>query len=245
MTTSQPSKIFPSTSISELRPLPFLPVLVRDVMTADPVSVEPTATVKQIAHVLLTHDIRSVPVVDLGETVVGMVGEGDLISRAGYPAVRSRHLAGLLGEALVEHRRHWAERAGGLTAEEIMTTDVVSCSSDEPVAVVGRRMLRSDVRTLPVIDDGHLVGMVSRHDLLHLYDRPDHEVADRITDLLDDPLWAPEGHHVEHHVRDGVVVLTGTVRHPSDRDVVASVVRQVPGVLEVANRMSVAEPGPL
>lgn len=236
------SKIFPSTSISELRPLPFLPVLVRDVMTTDPVWVEPAATVKEIAHVLLGRDVRSVPVVDVGDAVVGMVGEADLIGRAGYPAVRSRHLAGLLGDALVEHRRHWAERSGGLTAEEIMTTEVVSCRSDEPITVVGRRMLRRDVRSLPVIDDDGLVGMVSRHDLLHLYDRPDGEVSERISELLGDPSWAPEGHRVEHHVRDGLVVLTGTVLHPADRDVLASIVRQVPGVLEVANRIAVAEP---
>src|SRR5579875_500790 len=244
MSHTEQSKIFPSTSIGEMRPLPFLPVLVSDVMTTDPVSVEPTASVKDIAHILLTRDIRAVPVVDVGDVVVGVVAEADLISRAGYPAVRSRHLGTLIEDALVEHRRHWSERAGGLTAGEIMTSDVVSCRSDEPVAIVARRMLRCDVRTLPVIDDGRLVGVVSRHDLLHLYDRPDREIHDRIRELLADPSWAPEGHHVQHSVHDGVVLLTGTVVHPSDQDVITSIVRQVPGVLEVANRMTATEPEP-
>lgn len=244
MNPTEQSKIFPTTSVSELRPLPFLPVLVCDVMTADPVSVEPTATVKEIAHVLLGHDIRAVPVVDVGNVVVGMVAEADLISRAGYPAVRSRHLARLIDDALVEHRRHWSERVGGLTAGEIMTSEVVSCRSDEPVAIAARRMLRCDVRILPVIDDGRLVGVVSRHDLLHLYDRPDREIHSRVRELLTDPSWAPEGHHVQHSVHDGVVLLTGTVLHPSDRDVIAAMVRQVPGVLEVANRTTATEAEP-
>ena len=244
MRPDEQSKIFPTTSLDEMRPLPFLPVLVSDVMTTDPVSVDPASTVKEIAHVLLAHDIRAVPVVDVGDVVVGVVGEADLISRAGYPAVRSRHLAGLLADVLVEHRRHWAGRSGGLTAGEIMTTEIVSCRSDEPISIVGRRLLRTDLRSLPVIDDGRLVGMVSRHDLLHLYDRPDAEIRDRIRELLRDPLWAPEGHQVQHSVHDGVVLLTGTVRHPSDRDVLTSIVRQVPGVLEVANRTTATEEDP-
>ena len=244
MSPSEQTKIFPATSLAEPRPLPFLPVLVRDVMTAEPVSVEPTATVKDIAHLLLTHDIRSVPVVDMGDRIVGVVGEADLISRGGYPAVRSRHLAGLLDDTLVEHRRHWAQRAGGLTAGEIMTTDVISCGPTETVGAAARRMLRTDGRSLPVVDRGRLVGMVSRHDLLHLYDRPDREISERITELLKDPSWAPEGHRVVHHVDDGVVVLTGTVLHPSDRHVVATIVAQVPGVLEVADRTTAKEPEP-
>ena len=241
------TKIFPTTSLVDPRPLPFLPVLVRDVMTAQPVTVEPSSTVKEIAHQMLSRDIRALPVVDVADVLVGMVGEADVISRAGYPAVRNRHLAGLLHDAIEERRHHWAARGGGLTAGEIMTVDVISCRPDEPVSAVARRMLQGDVRTLPVTDgQGRLVGVVSRHDLLHLYDRPDTEIRDRIREMLDDPLWAPEDHHVDYSVRDGVVVLTGTVVRPSDREVVASIVRQVPGVLEVVNHLSAtgSEPRP-
>lgn len=244
MNPAAKTKIFPTTSIEDPRPLPFLPVLVRDVMTRDPVTVEPSSTVKDIAHQLLSRDIRAVPVVDVGDVVVGMVGESDLISRAGYPAVRSHHLANLLQDAIMEHRRHWSERAEGLTAGEIMTVEPIYCRPDEQVSVVARRMLRADVRTVPVIDEGRLVGVLSRHDLLRLYDRPDEEIRARVGELLDDPLWAPEGHHVDYEVRDAVVVLTGTVLRPSDRQIIGSIVHQVPGVLEVANRLTVAEAEP-
>src|ERR1700756_2314642 len=115
---------------------PHLPVLVRDLMTADPVTVEPTASVKDIAHVLLTHDIHCVPVVDIGDRLIGVVSEADLISREGYPTVRSHHLAGLLDAAVAEHRRHWSARAEGVTAAEIMTEDFISCAPDEPITVV-------------------------------------------------------------------------------------------------------------
>jgi CBS domain-containing protein len=225
---------------------PTIPVLVKDVMTSPPVTVEPTATVKDIAHVLLQHDIRCVPVVDIGDTLVGIVSEADLVCREGYPTARSHHLAALIDEAAAERRHHWTARAAGLTAGEIMTTAVITCAPTEPVAVVVRRMLRHNVRTLPVIDDRRLAGVLSRHDILPLFDRPDREIRVSVTEMLADPLWAPDGHAIEAEVLDGVVVLTGSVRHPSDETVVCNLVRQVPGVIEVVDHLTPqgAEPTP-
>jgi CBS domain-containing protein len=215
-------------------------------MSSPPITVEPTATVKDIAHVLLQHDIRCVPVVDIGDALAGVVSEADLVCREGYPTVRSHHLAALIDEAVAERRHHWTARAEGLTAGEIMTTEVITSGPTEPVAVVVRRMLRENVRTLPVIDDGQLVGVISRHDILPLFDRPDSEIRASITELLANSLWSPDGHAVEVEVLDGVVILTGSVRHPSDQGVVSDLVRQVPGVVEVVDRLTArhAEPKP-
>jgi CBS domain-containing protein len=225
-------------------PAPFLPVLVRDVMTREPITVEPSATVKDIAHTLLDRDIRCVPVVDVGDILIGVVSESDLICREGYPTVRSHHLSELIEGTVTEHRHHWSARAEGVTAGEIMTSDFVTCRPDEPVAIVTRRMLRLGVRTLPVVDKDRLVGVVSRHDLLRLFDRPDSEIRERIEQLLADPLWAPREHSAEFSVRDGVVVLSGSARSESDVSVLLAHVRQVPGVIEVVNRMSARGPNP-
>jgi predicted transcriptional regulator len=118
-------------------PDPHLPVLVRDVMTAEPVTVEPTATVKDVAEIMLTRDICSVPVVDVGDVLIGMVSESDLICREGCPSPRSHHLSDFVDSIMVEHRHHWQERAKGLTAGEFMTARVVSVgagpgAADEP-----------------------------------------------------------------------------------------------------------------
>ena len=59
-------------SRARTRPDPHLPVLVRDLMTANPVTVEPTATVKDIAEIMLDRDIRCVPVVDVGDVLIGV-----------------------------------------------------------------------------------------------------------------------------------------------------------------------------
>ena len=221
-----------------------LPVRVRDLMTTPPIVVEPTATVKEIAETLLRHAIRSVPVVDIGGLVVGIVSEADLISREGFASVRDHHLNGLIDQTLAEHRHHWSGRAEGLTAGEIMIRKVVTCSPDESVEVVTRRMLLRDARALPVVEEGHLVGILSRHDLLRLFDRPDAEVRSRLADVLASPLWAPDGHHIQPEVLDGVVVLNGSVRFPSDVRYMSSVTAQIPGVTEVVNRLTAEEPDP-
>jgi osmotically-inducible protein OsmY len=79
-----------------------------------------------------------------------------------------------------------------------------------------------------------------------MFDRPDHEIRRRIGRMLRNPLWAPEGHHVQAEVIDGVVKLAGTVRYPSDALVVVSEISEVPGVISVENHLSaeLAEPSP-
>ncbi|HET6966601.1 MAG TPA: CBS domain-containing protein [Acidimicrobiales bacterium] len=231
------------TQREQPRPGPFHPVLVRDVMTSPAVTVEPAATVKDIAEILVAHDFHSVPVVDLGDQLVGIVSEADLISREGYPT-KYRRLAELVEQARVEHRHHWGARALGVTASEIMTREVITCRPAESVAVIARRMLSREVPALPVVEDGHVVGIVSRHDLLTLLDRPDPEIREKVEQLLADPLLAPEQHTVTAEVRDGVVVLTGSVLYPSDVPVLAALVSQLPGVTSITNLVKAREPEP-
>lgn len=223
---------------------PRIPLRVRDLMTREVVAVEPATAVKEIADLLLTHDVRSVPVVDRGEVLVGMVSEADLISRAGYDPAPHHRLAHFFEETRAERRREWDKRAGGMTAGEIMSTEVITCREHDPVAVVARRMLRDDVRTMPVVEGDRLVGVISRHDVLRLFDRPDPEIRDRLERLLADPLMAPEGARVEATVRDGHVTLEGTTRYTGDVSIVENIVREVPGVVGVTNRVRGSSPDP-
>lgn len=217
------------------------PILVRDVMTQTAIKVDPTATVKEIAHVMLSHDVRALPVVDIGDVLVGLVSEADVICRE--CATARHHTLGGFVDRLIGHGPGWADKADGITAEEIMSIPVISCTPTEPVAVAARRMLAEEVRILPVVKDGKLVGVVSRHDMLRMFDRPDPEIRARIDRLLADPLWAPEGHHVHTVVVDGVVKLTGTVRDPRDAWVVVSEIGEVPGVIAVENHLSAESKG--
>jgi CBS domain-containing protein len=105
-------------------------------------------------------------------------------------------------------------------------------------------MLRHGVRTVPVVEDRRVVGVLSRRDILGLYDRPDDEIVVGVTGLLADPLWAPDSHAVEVEVSDGVVILTGSVQHPSDKRLVRNLVGEVPGVVAVVDELTTQTPDP-
>jgi CBS domain-containing protein len=214
------------------------PVLVRTLMTSDPVTVPPTASVPRVAAVMIEHDLNALPVVDEGGQLVGVVSEADLIVRKAYPTVRSHTLAGAIGDALDEHRHHWQQRASGVTANSLMTTDVVTCRPTEPVGVATRRLLSHRIRSLPVVEDGRVVGILSRGDVLRLLDQPDSEIRDNLAMLQDDPLWMPDEHAVTFSVNDGVVTMSGSVLYPSDAQVVHNIVQQLPGVVRVIDELT-------
>jgi CBS domain-containing protein len=219
-----------------------LPLQVEDVMTSPAVTVEPAATVKEIAEILIRHDIRAVPVVDIGDVLVGLVSEADVICRE-CPTAR-RHTLGAFVDRLLGHEHDWAEKAEGITAGEIMTTPVIFCAPSDLVAVAARRMLVEDVRMMPVVKDGQLVGVLSRHDILRVFDRPDTEIRRRIAQFLASPLRSPDGHKVRAEVLDGVVRLSGSVRYPGDIAIVVSVIGEVPGVIEVRDQLTAELPEP-
>jgi CBS domain-containing protein len=213
-------------------------------MTPDPVTVGPASTVKEIAQVLLTWDVGSVPVVDVGDLLVGVISDADLISREGYPTVRSHHLGALLDTAVADHLHHWSDRAEGLSAGEIMSSALVTCEPGETVAAVVRRMLTRELHSLPVVEDDRLVGVVTRRDCLALFDRPDVEVAGMVTQLLGNARWTPEGQSVRATVADGVVTLAGELHRHGDVKVVTRVAWGVPGVVGVVDRLTWRDAGP-
>jgi CBS domain-containing protein len=101
-------------------------------------------------------------------------------------------------------------------------------------------MTSRHIRRLPVIgEDGRLVGIVTRRDLLSVFLRPDQEVAERVRELLDD-LLPVDPASVTATVRDGVVILTGNPEAPEDRALIPVAIRliwDVDGVIDVTNRL--------
>ena len=141
--------------------------LVRDYMTREVLTVNPDTPVPQIVRVLAGQAISGLPVVD-GDRVVGIVSEGDLMMREKplhMPAAIS-----FLGEALLldtrkqiddEFRRHF-----GAVARDIMSTHVYTVGPDNLLAEAAQLMVDKDVKRLPVVDNGKLVGILTRKDLV-------------------------------------------------------------------------------
>ena len=216
---------------------------VRDVMSSPAITVGPDATFPDVVDVLLTNDISGVPVVDEAGTLLGMVTEADLISKAAY-GFRRRRALGLLADYLRGRDPQWVRKGAGRTAREVMTAAPASVSPGDGLAVAARHMLENHHKRLPVVEDGRVVGLVSRHDLLRPLHRSDAELDGEVEALLGDIMRVPERHDAHAAVDAGVVKLAGTTQWPSDAAIIERLVSGIPGVVAVDNQLVAREPEP-
>ena len=133
------------------------------IMSEEISTVKTDARVAEVVTLLLERGVRSLPVVDGAGRLVGIITDGDLLQRAGL-ATRiglQKDLPDDQAGALLA-----ALRRSSLTAGEIMTEPVISVHSDEAVRTAVARMVKHDLKRLPVInEEGRLMGIVSRIDV--------------------------------------------------------------------------------
>lgn len=219
--------------------------VVRDVMSAHPVSVRKTASFKEIAARLRELGVSGFPVVDDDGNVIGVVSEADLLVKealeGGHHGVR-----GLIGAAAHPRERH---KAGGVTAGDLMTSPAVTVSPDDAVEHAARLMYARGLKRLPVVDGfGRLAGIVTRTDVLAVFDRPDEEIRVEIIGQVIPRLSEPTWYWVR--VKDGIVTLEGTPETTAIGHEVLRQVRHVQGVVAVRDRLvyplppAPATPGP-
>jgi CBS domain-containing protein len=210
---------------------------VGDVMTTSVVTADPVTPYQEIDRLLTEYKISGLPVLRVGRKVIGVVSEADLLAAEDETARQSR-----LSSTLP--RRWWLRRQPHvqLTAERLMTTPAITIGADATIPAAARLMNTYHVRRLPVVnDEGELVGIVSRRDLLSVFLRPDDGIVHDARQVLDElPLANPMDVIVA--VRHGVVTLTGTIRpRPGDdQDLLLLVLRliwDIDGVIDVVNRL--------
>jgi CBS domain-containing protein len=205
---------------------------VRDVMTTPVVTVHRDMPLKRVAQLLIDNGMSGVPVVDAGGAVVGVISEGDfMVKEQGATEVRHRRLARLLGESTETVAQ--LEKVGARTAGEAMTAPAVTIGPSRPIREAAALMTGRKVNRLPVIDEGQLVGIVTRADLLRAYLRSDEELTRAIRDdVLLRVLWVdPAGFDIT--VINGEVTIVGHVERRSSAEIIEATIRMVPGVVAV------------
>ena len=143
---------------------------VRDLMTPGVFTVRTDTSVNEVARLMSQKDVSGVPVLDADDRVVGIITELDLIVRNGrleipaflqlFDAVIPLELPGHLSTRL----RHML----GTRAEDVMTREVRTVGPDTEVEDLVDLMVKRRVNPVPVVEDGRLVGIVSRHDLVRM-----------------------------------------------------------------------------
>jgi predicted transcriptional regulator len=112
-----------------------------------------------------------------------------------------------------------------------MSSNPVTAWPDADVADIAQLMLHHDIRSVPILDHGDLVGIVSRRDIVGSLIRTDDTVAREISHRLDG--YAGGEHRWEVSVHDGVAGVVGAFDDEVEREVVSIMVRTVPGVARV------------
>lgn len=120
-----------------------------------------------------------------------------------------------------------------------MSAPAIVVRPSERVAAAAQLMDRQTVKRLPVVDDdGHLVGIVSRGDLLRIYLRHDETIRDEVVnEVVVGALWIDPA-TVSVAVDGGVVRLSGTTDRRSTREILAQMASTVTGVVAVVNDLS-------
>ena len=141
---------------------------VEQLMTRDLITVAPQTPVAEIAQVLLEHRINGVPVIDLEGRMLGIITAGDLMYRAADETLGPRTSIWKENFYKSVFRRHPEEtdKDQGRTAMEVMTRDVHSVEPDTDIIMAARLLVDFDIVSLPVLQNGWVVGILSRHDLL-------------------------------------------------------------------------------
>ena len=225
-------------------------MLARDVMIAPVITVKPSTTVEEVAKLFLEKKITAAPVLDDAGKLVGIVSEGDLLHRV---------------EAGTERRRQWwlrafieddtlaAEyvKAHGRKVSDVMTRSVIAAAPHTPLHEIATSMEKNGVKRLPVLENGLLVGIVSRSNLLQAVASgrklieitpSDKAIRDRILTSLKAQPWAHTG-LLNVTVSDGVVDLWGIAESNAERKAIKVAAETAVGVRAVNDNLVVTSGG--
>jgi len=208
---------------------------VSDVMTTKVISVSRRSDYHQIARLLHEHHLTAVPVVTSDGRVAGVVSEADLLRKQELHESAEKEPTWLL-------RPGDRSKADAKTAQGLMTSPAVTIGPEALLGTAARLMSARHVKRLPVVDeDGGLVGIVSRTDLLRVFLRPDADIEAEVTAVLTEIVLA-EPAQVQVSVHNGVVALGGRLE---TEEQVASAIRlagAVDGVVGVTSKLHAPRP---
>jgi CBS domain-containing protein len=221
-----------------------------DVMTRDVIAIAPDATVLQAARLMLQHHISGLPVVDKSGMLVGVLSEGDFLRRR---ETRTEHKRSRWLEFLMGPGRIAAEysHSHGSKVSEVMTTEVQTVADETPLEEIVELMERKRIKRVPVLCGEHLVGIVTRSNLMHAMvsmarvvqpaAKDDGTIRDALLAEMQRADWAPVA-MTNVVVHDGVVELWGTIIDERQREALKVAAENIPGVKAVNDHLVWVEP---
>jgi len=139
-----------------------------EIMTREVVTVKKETTVRELAELFTLHRIGSIPVVDDNGSLIGIVSESDLVEQD-----KNFHIPTVISlfdwVIYLESEKKFEKELKKMTAQtvgDIYTEDVNTVTPSTPISDIADIMSREKINSLPVVEGGRIVGVVSRIDLI-------------------------------------------------------------------------------
>ncbi|WP_440408271.1 CBS domain-containing protein [Neorhizobium petrolearium] len=220
---------------------------IQSVMTLKPTTIGPDAKIWEAANLMLDRRISGLPVVNGEGHLLGVISESDFLCRGELHA-ENRHG---LWRALFASRESLAgeyAKAFGQNVEEVMSSPAITAEPGTPIAAAAELMAENNIKRLPVVEDGKLVGIVTRSDIMSAFVRElaRHSAAKADADIKN----ALEAELARHNwgdaavikVAGGVVTLEGKVLHEREKAALRVAAENVTGVKRVDDRIELVAP---
>ena len=205
---------------------------VGDLMTTTVIALRKAADFKEIVSVLRRYRVSACPVVDDNGKVLGVVSEADLLYKETEPDRPPAMLR-------FQWRLDEEYKSKAVTAGQLMTSPAVTVQPGLPVVDAARLMQDRRVKRLPVVNyDGQLVGIVTRSDVLAVFERPDQDIWDEVTKVIIGTEFRLDPADFEVSARSGVVTIEGVVQLRRTALDLVRRVQHAEGVVGVRNRLS-------
>jgi CBS-domain-containing membrane protein len=218
-----------------------------DVMVSTVITVGVNASIGEVAAILLNNHISAAPVVDEKGELVGIVSEGDLMRRPEIGTTK-RHSWWL---QLISNK--WASateyiKSHSRKVADVMTRDLITAKPDTPLGDIAGLLERNQIKRVPIVEGGKLVGIVSRANILQalssatrklpsLMTADDSELRKKVVSQMASEPWRPTMLTVT--VQDGTVDLWGLVHSVEQKKAAQLAAETTPGVGAVVNNIFV------
>ncbi|MDF1557365.1 MAG: CBS domain-containing protein [ANME-2 cluster archaeon] len=147
---------------------------IKEIMTTNVISCSPDEPVKHAAQLLREHKISGIPVVEDGK-VVGMVTGSDILRLLEVPEKDSQlwlpspfEIIEVPLRELIswEEAKHALEDVGAKSLADVMSSPVVTANASDSLETVASRMVKHNINRVPILENGELVGIVTRQDIM-------------------------------------------------------------------------------
>ncbi|UCD93064.1 MAG: CBS domain-containing protein [Methanobacteriota archaeon] len=149
-------------------------MLVKDIMVKEVVVLSPEDTIAKATTKFAENNVSGCPVVDDQGALVGMLSEADILGhlKTQYKRLKMRYPPEIMfGISFQEERKEKEigqafDEIGSMKVKDLMRMDVVAATTNDTVEKVVRLMVRKKVNRIPIVQDGKLVGIVTRGDVI-------------------------------------------------------------------------------